>query len=91
MALVAECPEQYRASLELERSLEVTERVWRDTPEYLRLARLRARRTEGELAAYCEETDRILQALKNDYRKLVGGKCKQCQGRAHDMQERGQN
>ncbi len=91
VALVAECPEQYRASLELERSLEVTERAWRDTPEYLRLARLRARRTEGELAAYCEETDRILQALKNDYRKLVGGKCKQCQGRAHDMQERGQN
>lgn len=91
VALVAECPEQYRASLELERSLEVTEKTWRDTPEYLRLARLRARRIEGELAAYSEETDRILQAFKNDYRKRIGGKYTQCQGRAHDMQERGQN
>lgn len=74
VALVAECPEQYRASLELERSLEVTEQTWRDTPEYKRLAQLRARRAGGELSEYCEETDRILQALKNDYRKLIGGK-----------------
>lgn len=74
VALVAECPEQYRASLELEKSLEVTEQTWRDTPEYKRLAVLRARRSEGELSEYCEETDRILQALKNDYRKRIGGK-----------------
>ncbi len=74
VSLVAECPEQYRASLELERSLEVTELAWRDTPEYKRLAQLRARRAGGELSEYCEETDRILQALKNDYRKWTGGK-----------------
>ena len=74
VALVAECPEQYRASLELERSLEVTEQTWRDTPEYKRLAQLRARRAGGEMSEYCEETERILQALKSDYRKRSGGK-----------------
>jgi len=74
VALVAECPEQYRASLELERALEITEQTWRETPEYKRLAQLRARRAGGELSEYCEETDRILQALKNDYRKRTGGK-----------------
>ncbi len=74
VALVAECPEQYRASLELERSLEVTEQTWRDTPEYKRLAQLRARRAGGEMSEYCEETERILQALKSDYRKRSDGK-----------------
>ena len=74
VALAAEYPEQYRASLELEQALEATELAWRDTPEYNRLLQLRARRASGEVSEYCEEADRILQALKNDYRKRIGGR-----------------
>lgn len=74
VALAAEYPEQYRASLELEQALEATEQAWRDTPEYMRLLQLRARRAGGEVSEYCEETDRILQTLKNDYRKRIGGR-----------------
>lgn len=73
VALAAEYPEQYQASLELERALEATEQSWRETPEYKRLARLRAVRVGGE-AVYCEEADRILQTLKNDYRKRTGAR-----------------
>lgn len=73
VALAAEYPEQYQASLELERMLEATEQAWRETPEYKRLARLRAVRVGGE-AVYCEEADRILQILKNDYRRRTGAR-----------------
>lgn len=73
VALAAEYPEQYQASLELERMLEATEQAWRETPEYKRLARLRAVRVGGE-AVYCEEADRILQTLKNDYRRRTGAR-----------------
>ena len=53
--------------------LEATEQAWRETPEYKRLARLRAVRVGGE-AVYCEEADRILQTLKNDYRRRTGAR-----------------
>ena len=52
--------------------MEATEQAWRDMPEYKRLAQLRMRRADGELQEYCEETDRILQTVKNDYRKRTG-------------------
>lgn len=74
MALAAEYPEQYQASLKLEQALEATEQAWRDTPEYMRLLQLQARRAGGEIPEYCEEADRMLQALKNDYRKRMGGR-----------------
>lgn len=72
VALAAEYPDRYRESLELEQAMEATEQTWRDTPEYKRLAQLRMRRADGELQEYCEETDRILQTVKNDYRKRTG-------------------
>lgn len=74
VALAAEYPDRYRESLELEQAVEATEQDWRDTPEYRRLEQLRMRRADGELPEYCEETDRILQTLKNDYRKRTGGR-----------------
>lgn len=69
VALVAEYPHWYQASLRVEQAVESTDQAWRDTPEYKRLMYLRSRRAEGDISEYCEESDRILQALKNDYRR----------------------
>lgn len=69
VALAAEYPDCYRISLELERTLETAEQAFQETPEYRRLAQLRILRAEGEMDAYGEESDRILQTLKEDYRK----------------------
>lgn len=69
VALVAEYPHWYQASLRVEQAVESTDQAWRDTPEYKRLMYLRSRRSEGDISEYCEESDRILQALKNDYRR----------------------
>lgn len=69
VALAAEYPEWYQASLKVERAVENAEQSWRDTPEYKRLALLRSRRAEGDIQGYNEENDRILQTLKNDYRR----------------------
>lgn len=69
VALVAEYPHWYQASLRVEQAVEFTDQAWRDTPEYKRLMYLRSRRAEGDISEYCEESDRILQALKNDYRR----------------------
>lgn len=69
VALAAEYPNQYQVSLKVEQTLESVEQSWRDTPEYKRLMQLRARRLEGDIPGYCEENDRILQTLRNDYRR----------------------
>lgn len=69
VALVAEYPDWYQASLKVERAVEATEQAWRDTPEYKRLMHLRSQRAEGDISGYCEGNDRMLQALKNDYRR----------------------
>lgn len=69
VALVAEYPHWYQASLRVEQAVEFTDQAWRDTPEYKRLMYLRSRRAEGDISEYCEESDRILQTLKNDYRR----------------------
>lgn len=69
VALAAEYPEWYQASLKVEQAVENAEQSWRDTPEYKRLALLRSRRAEGDIQGYNEENDRILQTLKNDYRR----------------------
>ncbi|MDE7223288.1 MAG: hypothetical protein K2O34_05855 [Acetatifactor sp.] len=69
VALAAEYPDQYQVSLKVEQTVEIVEQLWRDTPEYKRLMQLRARRLEGDIPGYCEENDRILQTLRNDYRR----------------------
>lgn len=69
VALAAEYPDRYRISLELERTLETAQQAFRETPEYRRLAQLKALRVDGEMEDYCRENDKLLQTLKNDYRK----------------------
>ncbi len=69
VALAAEYPDRYRISLELERTLETAEQAFQETPEYRRLMQLKALRAAGETDTYIEENDRILQTLKEDYRK----------------------
>lgn len=69
VALAAEYPDRYRISLELERTLETAEQAFQETPEYRRLMQLKALRAAGEINTYSEENDRILQTLKEDYRK----------------------
>ena len=74
VALAAEYPDRYRESLELEQAVEAIGQDFLETPEYRRLRQLRVRREDGELAEYREETDRLLQTLKNEYRKRTGGR-----------------
>ena len=63
-----------RESLELEQAMEAMGQDFLETPEYRRLRQLKARREDGEMAEYCEEADRLLQTLKNEYRKRTGGR-----------------
>lgn len=71
--LAAQYPDRYRISLELERTLETAEQAFQETPEYKRLAQMKALRAQGEIDAYKEESDRLLQILKEDYRKRSMG------------------
>jgi len=68
---VSEHQELYHESLELEKKLEQAEADWEQQPECLRL-RSRRERGVSDREKYLEEGDRLVQALKDSYRRTVG-------------------
>lgn len=61
--------ELYGSTLELEKRLEPVIREWEQQPDYLRLYNRRIRRSE-EGRKVCEEDGSLVQALKENYRRL---------------------
>lgn len=71
VSLVAEHPEFYGETLELEKKMEAGERLWEEQTEYLQLHRWREMRQAGELQKYEGENDRNMLGLKEAYRSYV--------------------
>lgn len=72
LAHVAEMPEVYEESLELERRVEALSANWEEEIERQRLLQMKQWKQDGDRAKYYQEADRILQALKHSYRYSIG-------------------
>jgi len=70
VAFVAEHGEFYRFSLELEKQLERAVQEWEQQPEYLRLYNRRELKESGDKWRAYEENSRLVDVLKENYRKL---------------------
>lgn len=66
--LVAKHPECHEVSLQVERRVEELERQWKETPACTGLAQMRQWRVLGENLKYYEESEQIVDALKEEYR-----------------------
>ena len=69
---VADYPEAYDESLELERRVEALTENWKQQIECQRLEQMQEWKRSGERTKYYQEADRILQALKHSYRYSIG-------------------
>lgn len=72
VAFAAEHTEMYQYTLELEKEIEALTGQWEKQPEYLQLFHRRESRQKGDMQKYYEESERITQALKENYRSCVG-------------------
>ncbi len=66
--LVAKHPECHETSLQVERRIEELELQWRETPVCVGLEHMRQWRVMGENLKYYEESEQIVDALKEEYR-----------------------
>ncbi|MBQ9121996.1 MAG: hypothetical protein IJY10_00715 [Lachnospiraceae bacterium] len=69
---VADMPEAYEESLELERRVDALCINWEAEIERQRLLQMKEWKQSGDRAKYYQEADRILQALKHSYRYSIG-------------------
>lgn len=67
--LVAQYPESYEITLEVEQRMEALEQQWKETHEYVGLKNMRKWRTVGDKYMYYEESVQIVDALKEEYRR----------------------
>lgn len=71
IGLVAEMPDSFEYSLELEKRLEQVKWEWSLHPDCQQLRQREMWREGNERQKYYEENDRLTQALKNSYRSSV--------------------
>ena len=71
VSFVADNMDGYDATLELEHEMESIVREWEEQPEYLRLYNRREMREGIEAGRYYEESEQIVQILKDSYRSSV--------------------
>lgn len=71
IGLVAEMPDSFEHSLELEKRLEQAKWEWSLHPDCQQLRQRELWREGSERQKYYEENDRLTQALKNSYRSSV--------------------
>lgn len=71
IALIASMPEAYELSLQVEKELEALENKWQQSPEYAGLGHMREWNVQGELHRYEQESEQLLEALKDAYREWV--------------------
>lgn len=66
-------PEYYEETLEVEKRVEVLRRQFAESTQHTELAGCLEQRENGNTARYYEETDRIVQRLKEEYRAGAAG------------------
>lgn len=71
LAHVADLPEAYEESLELERRVEALKENWQQQIECQKLVQMQEWKRNGERPKYYQEADRVLQALKHSYRYSI--------------------
>jgi tetratricopeptide (TPR) repeat protein len=71
IAFVADRQEDFSASLQLEQTMKNLQRDWRETPEFRCLRQRQEWKETGETQKYYEENERIVQTLKDQYRRSV--------------------
>lgn len=71
VAFMAEHPQFYKASMDLEKQLEKLQNQWESHADYLRLDERRQWRYGADKQKYYEESDQIVEALKSAYRHRV--------------------
>ena len=71
IAFVASVPEYSETALTLEKEVEQLNDQWEQEADYLRLVEREQLRKEDE-RSYLEDNRRVMQALKEDYRSMVG-------------------
>ena len=71
VAFVAEIPDYYAETMELESRVERLRREWEEAAVKKQLEERMALKEEGNMAAYFEETDSWLRKLKHRYRESV--------------------
>lgn len=69
VAFAAEHGDMYRYTLELEKKFEKYIHEWEQQPDYLRLYNTRELRCSGDRQRYYEDSEKMIQALKDRYRK----------------------
>lgn len=67
--LVAKHPECHDISLQVEQRIEELEQQWQETPRCMGLEHMRQWRAMGENHKYYEESEQIVEALKEEYRR----------------------
>lgn len=69
VSFAAEHKEMYRSTLELEKRMEQYLQEWETQPDYLRLYHMQEIRDGGDRQRYHEDSERMVRALKESYRK----------------------
>ncbi len=68
---VAELTDQYANEMELEKLLEQVNEAWENSAGYLGMVNMKEWRQEGRINKYEEESEMILENLKNEYKSSV--------------------
>lgn len=71
VAFMADNPQFYKQSMDLEKQLEKLQNQWESHADYLRLEERRQWRYGADKQKYYEESDRMVETLKNAYRYSV--------------------
>lgn len=71
IALIATMPEAYEISLQVEKELEALENKWLQSEEYAGLENMREWNDKGESQRYEQESEQLLESLKDAYREWV--------------------
>lgn len=71
IALIAQTPDSYEISLQIEEQMEQLEKNWLKTTTYAGLQNMKEWGTQGYTGKYYEECGRLLQEMKDEYRGSI--------------------
>ncbi len=71
IALIAQMPEAYELSLQIEKQVEEAETKWHRTMTYAGLQNMREWNAKGEVQRYEDECEQLIDALKEEYRSGI--------------------
>lgn len=69
VSFAAEHKELYQSTLELEKRMEQYVQEWETQPNYLRICNMQEIRSGGDRQRYIQDSQRLIRALKESYRK----------------------